>query len=514
MDKNGTLTISNFQQGIADSPLLGFAKMNNIELFEKQGVAKMQFASTLSFNTTSLPVTMVYDQFGNQYVGCFAGELYRNGTLMTTYNGAQENGICDMKIISDGTFNAGFPIEYIIVSLYGINGFYILGPTYHTGTPPSYNFTSAMVNVAFKQISVGIDLDATSQPIIYLGNGNKIATIKNFAHVGDGSTPTLSLNTGALTLQPSHWAYSIKTIGKYLAIGTTSPVTSVFGNTTFPNKNSAVILWDRSSTSFNLPTFFKENGISSMLEVPNRLYVAVGNRGRIFFTDGTTFTQIKRLPFVFNRQFGNYGYIYPNASTLHNGDLLFGLSGTGTDATYGVYAMSTTPTTLPDGTQIQYPTVMRNSISTGATGATQQLGVGFLYSTSADQLYIGWQDGTTYGVDVITSTVTSGYNTVIYSPYYTVGSQLMKHTFKRMEISLTAPLLTGQSIRVSYRENLNDTVWKDLGTYDNTNFGTNNVHNTLANLASKVKIQFKIELNTTGTNNIELEALLFYSSEK
>jgi hypothetical protein len=195
--------------------------------------------------------------------------------------------------------------------------------------------------------------------------------------------------------------------------------------------------------------------------------------------------------------------------------MLFGLSGIGnTDTTYGVYAMSLTPADMGDGVQVKYPVVMRNSISTGNTGQSQQLSIGFLYPTSADQLYIGWQDGTTYGVDVITSTVTSGYNTVIYSKYYNIGTNLKKHTFKRMEIFLSDPLLDGQSIRISYRENLGDTIWHTIGTYTSAQFGVNNSYNCLANVASKINIQFKIELNTTGTNNMEFQSLTFTSSEK
>lgn len=518
MDKNGNLTISNFQAGIADSPLLGFAKMSNMEIFEKPGVAKMQFASTLSFNTTSLPVAIVEDFFGNQYVACFAGEVYKNGTLIKTLNASDELGICDMKLISDGAFHDGYPIEYLLITTFGTRIF-VAGPTYHSGNPywDSYQSGDGGINIistAFKQISIGIDTDSHNTPIFYFGNGNAVACIKNFTHANEGATPTLTINPVALTLQPNHWAYSINSLGKYLAIGTVSPKTSVFGNTSFPNKNSAIILWDRTSPSFNLPIFFKENGVSSLLQMQNRLFASIGNRGRIWLTDGTSYNQIKRLPFVFNRQFGNYGYVLPNASTLHNGDLLFGFSGTGIDATYGVYAMSNIPADMGNGVQVPYPTVMRNSISTGATGASQVLRIGALLSTSADTLYIGWQDGTTYGVDVITSTIVSGYNSIIYSPYYTVGSELNKKTFKRMEISLTAPLLSGQSIRISYRENLIIDTWKPIGTYTTTNFGTNNVFNTMANLASKTKLQFKIELNTSSTNNIELMSLSFTGSEK
>lgn len=572
MDKDGNITIKDFQAGVADSPLLGFAKMNNVDIYEKPGTLKLQFASTLSFSTASLPIACQYDKAGNQYVLTKAGVIWKNGSSWKTISGGYT--FCDMAIfetkeseysftvtgtptcavgdtytnngitfvitsVTSGTLKAigsGDPkagsgtltkdigsgdttiafsawtvfyenIEYMLLTTTDYRFTYstplhLSTVTLWTTSGPSNNRLSTN---SFKKILVGIDLDATDQPIIYIGNGNNVASITNWTYYYDSSV-TFDVNKSALALQPGYWAYNLNNLGKYLAIGCTGEGAGIYD--TISNKNSALILWDRSSTSFNLPIFWKENGITSSLQMQNRLYLAIGNRGRIFVTDGTNFEQVKRIPFVYNRQFGNYAYIYPNAMTLHNGDILVGVSGTGTDATYGVYAMSITPAQVGNS-EIPYPTIMRNSPSTGGTGSSQQLNIGFLYSTGADTLIIGWQDGTSYGVDTITSTVTSGYKSVIYSPYYEVGTELSKKTYKRMEISLTTPLLTGQKIKVSYRENLNGT-WTQIGEYTSTNFGTNNVYNCPANLASKVKLQLKIEFDTTTTNNIEFQSLRIY----
>lgn len=175
----------------------------------------------------------------------------------------------------------------------------------------------------------------------------------------------------------------------------------------------------------------------------------------------------------------------------------------------GVYSMFLTPVQIGNAT-IQYPIVMRNSPSTGGIGATQTLRIGCIYSTSNDQLYIGWQDGSSYGVDTLNTTLYTNFTAFFESKFYTVGSILNKRTYKRLEISLTNPLISGQQIRVSYRKNLNDD-WTVLGTYDSTNFGTENTFNTLANIASVTKLQIKIEMNQATTvafgNNIEFEYL-------
>lgn len=515
MDKNGVLTISDFQAGVADSPLLGFARMNNVDIFEKPGIVKMQFGSTLSFSTASLPTCMAFDSLGNQFVGCYGGEIYKNGAILTTTSSLLSGKhITDIEIITDGTLDPNnVPIEYLFI-VCSDPTFAFYGPTYSTGAI-GQAVTGGTLATCHKQIAIGIDLDNTNKPIIYFGNGNTIASIKNFTHVAVGSAPTYTVNYSALTLQPGHYAYSLSNLGKYLSIGTVGSNSNIYAPIT--TKNSALILWDRTSTTFNLPTFFKENGITAQLQMQNLLYLAIGNRGRIFYTDGTNFKQIKRIPYTFDRQFGNYAFIYPNALTLHNGNIVIGISGSGTNGNYGVYEMALTPATVGNSI-VEYPTIMRNSPSSGGSGESQTLNIGVLHSNNADQLYIGWQDGTSYGVDVVSSALATNFSTTIFSKYYTVGSELRKKTFKRMELSLTAPLITGQQIRVSYRENLNDTNWTTIGTYTVTNFGTNNVYNCSANLASKTKLQFKIELtqptSTAFGNNIELESLTFYPSEK
>lgn len=605
MDKNGNLQISNFQAGVADSPLLGFAKMANVEVFEKQGVAKIQFGTKLKYSPASLPVSIVRDNYGNEYVGCEGGQFYVNGTLK-----GSGQAIYDMKIISDLSNPAGTvgTISYsgkTLNDLVGSGTFSGSVSTIYTitlttsGTPDTFNWSDSNGNSASgvaitgsaQSLSTGISIKFSvttghtvgdvwmftvsstsntsyllisrqtdlaiwgpigsggaslfsgwnggfSSPlfasgyakpiivgqdnIVYIGNGGFVASfpLSHFAAQVDGVTPLLTgsgINTAALTLAQGHYVRSMAELGKWLMVG------SQGGSSIYDSVNvklGRIFPWDRTSPTFNLPVIFNENGINSMLQVGNILYISAGTRGRIYYTDSTNYTQIKRLPFTTNRQFGAVLFGYPNAMQFHNGELLTGAS-TGAD-TYpskslmGVYSMFLTPIQIGN-TIIQYPVVMRNSPSTLSVGSTQVLKIGAILSTSNDQLYIGWQDGSTYGVDVLDSTLYSSYSSFIETQFYTVGSVLDKKTFKNMEISLTNPLIAGQQIRISWRGNLNDS-WTSLGTFDSTNFGTNNTFRTLANLASLVKLQLKIELNQATTvafgNNIELEYISLTGGSK
>jgi hypothetical protein len=520
MDKNGVLTISNFQEGVADSPLLGFAKINNCELYEKKGVAKMQFGSVLSFSTASLPVAMVYDSLGNQYVGCKGGEFYKNGTLINT-----SNGICDLAIVTDGVIdpNGTYPIEYVLITRINDSlNFY--GPTYSLASAFVGGYTG-LATGHWKKIVVGIDISTNNTPYIYITNGNKIAAISSFTNAAPGLSPTYSLSTAALTLQPGYYAYTLGELGKFLTIGTHGEAGGSAGLQSTGNSNSkkaSLVLWDRTSPSFNLPIYFKESCLSQMLQVQNKMYIGLGNRGRVLVTDSTNVSQIKRIPFCFNRQFGTVTINYPNAMTLHNGELLTGISTQGgsgdVNGNYGIYTINIAST--DSSGNLNYSTNMRNSISTGYTGNTNSspMQIGFLHSTGQDILYTGWQSGSTYGVDVISYPTATNFTSVIESKIYNLGNRLNPHSFKRMEISCANPLVSGQEIRISYRENQNDD-YTTIDTYTSTDFNTeNSINKPATKLAKLIDLQMLVEMtqptNLTIGSNIELIAVQLLSSEK
>jgi len=511
MDKDGNITISNFQEGIADSPLFGFAKMQNIEIREKPGVAKIQYAPQLSFTPASLPVATIRDSYGNIYVGCEFGQFYKNGTLINT-----SQAIYDLKLISDATG------EYVLISRQ--TDLAIYGPTNSIGAAFFSSWLSAsLVSSYAKPILVGLDTSSNNTPYVYVGNGNTIGAISNFASGVVGVAPTGTWSSAVLTLSPGHYVRCFAALGKYLAIGTGG------GASFYDAVNSKIagfFLWDRTSTTFNLPVLFNENGVNQILQLQNKVFLVVGTRAKIYQTDSTNYTFMKRVPFNFNRQFGSSIFLYPNAIAQHLGQLLIGTSSFGDSypsySSQGVYGIFTDDTEYPP----TYPISLLYTPSSGGNGQSQPMKIGCVYSTSQDQLYLGWQDGSTYGFDLVGYSPYSNYLAYLETPLYTVGDELGKRTYKRIDISLTKPLITGQKIRISYRETLQD-AYTQIGEYTSTNFGTNTNYNTMANLASKVKLQFKVELTQTtpatvyndgmGVNtipNIELESITIRQGEK
>lgn len=503
-NKDGTLTISNPQAGIADSPLFGFAKMQNLEVREKPGIAKIQYASQLYQSTTSLPVCILIDSYGGINVGCADGKFYRNGALVGTVTDPNKVTIYDMKLISDGTALG----EYIIITVQ--SGFSIYGPT-NPAAPGGGSLNNGWLSVTDLDFNfghpmlVGLDTSSNNTPIVYVGNGNSIASITGFT-TSPGPIPTASCNRHALYLSPGHYAKTLASLGKYLCIGTQGGQNYAdFIN----SKTAGLFYWDRTSPSFNLPILFSENGVNQLLQLQNRLYIVVGTRGKVYITDSTNYTLVKKIPFSFNRNFGTTITPYPNAIGLHLGEMLIGLSAFNPDSTttLGIYSIN-----VDDPT---YPIVLRNTPSSGGNGQGNTLIIGALTSTSQDVLVFGWQDGASFGVDVVSKGAIiyyTNFKAYFESEFYPVGTQLNKKSFKRMECSLTKPLTGNQQIRISYKENSDDS-YEVLALLTAANFGTSNVFNTIANLASKVKLQFKVEFtqpaNTAYPTNIEFESLTF-----
>lgn len=511
MDKSGTLTISNFPAGIADSPLFGIAKMQGLEIREKPGIAKICYSPALQFTPASLPTAVLKDSFGNTYFGCQSGQFYvvagTGANLIGTVTDPQKQTVYDMKLISDGT-NAG---EYVLITSQSRMAIY--GPTSSGGAALFQEWLNGSASFSTQYghpVLIGLDVSTNNTPYVYIGNGNVISAVSNFVSSAVGTAPTASWNQAALTLSPGHYTRCLAPLGKYLAIGTQGG--SSYADS-INSKTAGLFLWDRTSPTFNLPVLFNENGVNQMIQLQNRLVMVVGSRGKIYITDSTNYEMIRRIPFTTNRQFGTQLFLYANAISQHLGEIVIGLSSTNPDgfSSLGIYSLN-----IDDP---KYPVCLKYIPSSGGNGSTQTLVIGSILSSAVDTLYFGWQDGGTFGLDIIGNNphlVYTNFLAKFESEFYTVGTQLAKTTFKRQEISLTKPLVAGQQIRISYRENSEDNYLL-LGTYTNVNFGTNNVYNTIANLASKVKLQFLVELTQATTltypSNIELESISYTQKE-
>lgn len=504
MFKNGVLTISDWQQGVAESAVLGFGSINNCEIMETPGMVKIAPASLNMYAASSpdsLPIAFTEDNLGNQYFLSTNGTLYKNsgGVLYNLQTGL--NGANDIQFYRD----------YVWVS-YGNVGSGSIGLYGPVSSSPSW----------FGTLATGLTLTGRKEfivcqdDVIYITNGTNVKYMSGFTPLASGATPTVTLSTTGWSLPGSYTASgaSLPTntqviscaieFGRNLVIGTTS------GN---------IYQWDRADTQLSDVPFKGSSGaIKQMITKENRLYITSGNRGNVYMGDGTNFQKFQKIKWRQRRPYTSTVGLYPNAIAISpNGTLLIGTS-TETDtfpstSRHGIHEISLQGQSSGlAGQYTNYPTCFKHTISTGNTGTSQAMYIGFI-AVSNNIIYMGWQDGSTYGFDAVGYTGGAIYTSAtIETPLYQVANRLDQSTFTHLEFKLSTPLISGQSIAIQFRKNLTDD-YDTARTFSYSTLGGVNIHTAPCALTNIDQIQAKVTLTSpagAGDTNVELLTLTLW----
>ena len=253
--------------------------------------------------------------------------------------------------------------------------------------------------------------------IIYFCDGRYVGSIMEVAAAifDPANAATYTYNNQALDLPVQEIAQCLEEQGINLLIG--------------GNKLDKVYPWDRISDSFGIPLQVPEYSIKKLENMGGVVYIFAGTNGNIYQTPGTYVKHFVKLPDA----------VANNSSTLQatvvtwggvgsfGGKLLVG-AGVLTSGNSGVYSIK------PDGT-----VTIDNIPSTGSTNVTAIV--------ANDEYYtIGYAGG----IDVVTTSRYSSYQTVIQSALYRVGTKTTKAKYSTLEVQIADPATTG-NIRVSYR---------------------------------------------------------------
>lgn len=483
MYKDGILTISDWTKGQASNALQGNAVIRNCEIFETPGllrIANRPINDGVSYG--ALPVARVKDKYGNVWV-LTTGALFKNGSSYTGLNGTGYD-LCIYK-------------DYLFFSHGTSVG--TVGPLAGPAVTELTTF-SGLTSGYYHKLIVDENPDSSAGSYaVYVTNGNLISTIRNFTSQASAG----SLETG-LTLPDNEYAVTFDKVGNYLMIGTQTG-SNYADRTNYRVAN--IYPWNKSTTdSFNVPVKLNEAGINAMISDGNKLYVSAGDRGNVYVANGSSYAKIKRIPWVENRSFSKTTKTYPNAMSFsQDGNLLIGTS-TLTDSFSGDYDNTSRHGIYEIAVSDGYPAHLKYIISTGNFGSGQILNIGYIDQQGSDVTSIGWQDGSSYGVDATSFYTYTSYGAVFESGLFRVGTRLQRKTFDKLEFILTRPLVTGQGVRISYRKNLGED-YTEIGTFDYTTLGGVISHNTGALITDAETLQIKIELTQSGTdplNNVNL----------
>lgn len=277
--------------------------------------------------------------------------------------------------------------------------------------------------------------------------------VKNFANVNllcVGSNDKLAVYdpaaaawSGTRLTMPAGWKIrDLEEWGDYLAISLWT------GSAINKSSSGKVVLWDGLSDTFNAIMSSQAGNILLTQTDKNNLNVHAGVIGNIYRANAGELYQMKKVPFV-NESAGDWIDIYPGSKTNWNGVPLFGVAGLASSASCfrGVYSYGSDTNGIPAGMNMEY-TISQDS---GGTAVK----VGGIHAAASNELYVGWADGSTYGIDKLDNTAqyASGYlDTLQFHGSLAEEGYLKTPTKVHMS---HLPLASGQSIAYKVRRDYN-----------------------------------------------------------
>ena len=492
MDKNGNITLSyeTWKNGIK-APLIGMADIVNIDIFDKPGVAKLDFQPTLvgasSVATAVDPDTDSYrscaiDTSGNAIIGSEEGDVYEYDINTRTFsNVANGSSTGDFHhavewkgytiFASHSTGNRRIDLSAYSESLSGDN----IEPAFES--MPTNSLQSGLGDYRFSRGALCLGVD----DVLYVGSGRYVGSLTEDTNFNPTSSATYTWNDQALDLPEEFEIDSIVNHNDFLLISAGNPRT----------REQYIFPWNRLSSSYEYPIPLNNGVAAQILASENLAFFLDGTRGQFKVTNRSNVSQITEFENItFPKRYDGLSQ-NPNAIALIDGTFLVGVSND--DAgTYpiGVY-------------KIKGKAYTRQTLSEGYDGSTKNVRVHFITPFEYNNYIVSWENTTddTFGVDEFGKDGyrATGYIAYMESPLYQVGMVLSDKSYQQIEIVLAKELTAGQGIRVSYRENLSD-AWTTIGTYDYATYGAVSKINSNAGAINKTTLQLKVEM-TTGANS-------------
>lgn len=311
-----------------------------------------------------------------------------------------------------------------------------------------------------------------------VGNGNDLGWY-------DGST----WDQDRVILPPGFNIRSLTVLDEFLVIGAWK------GTAITDSSQGYLFFWDGSAVTFNFFVEVQEGGVAATLNSRNRLLSSFGSSGYFYLNYAPSLLKIDRVPKI---EYGKYVDIFPGAMTNWKGASFIGVGGN-TDSTaieQGVYQYGSIQNEYPETLSFAYP------ISTGSTtGTTVKIGA---IEGVGSALYIGWRDGSSYGVDRVIQTAdpyASGfYESLIFDDGRT-GAQKQAIKIKATHKALAS----GESIQLGYQTDRSGSY--TLGTANSTVGSTTTILNVDADDARFYEFQMKAILAATGSTSPTLTSL-------
>lgn len=263
-------------------------------------------------------------------------------------------------------------------------------------------------------------------------------------------------------------------------------------------KQNIIYPWDTTSPTFSYPILLAEYNIVRMVTVNTNTFIFVGNRGRIYYTNGTNAQLYKKIPdhlsgtiepyFTWGGACSNKNQLYFSALATDNG-------GNALTAYGGLWGIDLDSQAIRLTNKLSYGTYAGYSTAMIPNFASAPAGTG---------LYIGWQSGTTtYGIDTTVGTPYVNGEAYIDSDLIPIGTFLKPNTNARVEFKLSMPLVEGETVSLWYRQKFSDS-FVQIGT--TTTYTTNGSGTTYSDVYPSVAfeksqwVQIRAVLTSTASS--------------
>jgi len=483
MPKNNEITIYAPREGIAQSDLVGYADVRNLDISIPGLVRLNNLLTKKSGTTVDAQITWLArdpDTSANVFALDNAGTLYKSANSGATW---AEDSV-------RGGAGQGLIVKWGYVFVFCTTTIDVMKISDSTWTDDWQTIgTDSLWHPAFISKNDGK---------IYFGCGRYVGSIEQnsgqtFAP-GTSATYTVTLGTSAsnaLDLPASYRIKCIEELGNNLMLGTWQ------GTNVYDIRIADIFPWDRSAVSFGQPIVIPEYGIHAMKNIGNSLIVLAGTSGTIYKSDGVNAVIIGQLPIDLSGC--KYIEFYPGALTYYKRKIFFGIGHTaltvGGAATtiggMGVYSLE--QTSKGNILNLEH---LSSALTDGSVAAVKHSA---LLPISDETLLVAWRSATTYGIDLTTATsFYTSYTGYFESPLYTVGSLLQQKTPTEIEFNLARPLRTNEGIRLAYRTDLTAT-YTTIVTPTFTTEGAVVSVNTVYDFPACEQIQFQVLLTGTTT---------------
>lgn len=305
------------------------------------------------------------------------------------------------------------------------------------------------------------------QNMLVIGNERYIATLEG----GDIYNPhKLTLPSG----------YRVRTIGRwreYVVFGMWR------GTNITDYENGKLVIWDGVSETYNQIIDVPEGGINCMFGTGDTLYFFAGYTGELMvYVGGLTAQKVKRIPRMTNDKYIEFA---PGSMSMWRTQLTFGtnLLTDSTDVHQGIYTFGTKNASYPYSLSFDYPLSLGDQTSTSVK-------IGTVFPSGQD-LYIGWQNSNTFGIDKVSVTndvYSSGTVELLISDFGKLSGETQPLVFK----ASFEQLKDGESIRTKFKKN-RASSWQTLETEDTA--GAIEVRTTIDERLREA--EFAVDLLTT-----------------